>query len=86
MEGHAGTYIFIVLVAALKVIYMCCQMGIDNAEASVVENKPHCYTSFVSLKKKKKEYQMKKCAIHQKASYFYASSPDFNPKTKPSLP
>lgn len=54
MEGHAGTYIFIVLVAALKVFNMCCQMGVDNAEASVVENKPHCYASFVSLKKKKK--------------------------------
>lgn len=52
VEGHAGAYIFVVLVAALKVLNMCCQMGIDNAEASVVENKPHCYTSFVSLKKK----------------------------------
>lgn len=52
MEGHSGTDIFIVLVAALKVINMCCQMGIDNAETGVVENKPNCYSSFVSLKKR----------------------------------
>lgn len=67
MEGHSGTYVFIVLVAALKVINMCCQMGIDNAETSVVENKPNCYSSFVSLKKT--GYPMK-CGIHQKTSLF----------------
>lgn len=54
MEGHAGTYVFIVLVAPLKVFYVCCQMGVDDAEASVVENKPHCYASFVPLQKNNK--------------------------------
>lgn len=49
MEGHAGTYVFVVLVAALKVLHMCCEVRVDDAETGVVENKPHCHTSFVSL-------------------------------------
>lgn len=50
MEGHTSADVFVVLVAALKVLDVRCQVGVDNAEASVVENKPNCYASFVSLK------------------------------------
>lgn len=52
MESHAGTYVFVVLVAPFKVFYVCSQVGVDNAEAGVVEHKPHCYASFVPLRKK----------------------------------
>lgn len=52
MESHAGTYVFVVLVAPLKVFYVCSQVGVDDAEAGVVEHKPHCYASFVPLQKK----------------------------------
>lgn len=52
MESHAGTYVFVVLVAPLKVFYVSSQVGVDDAEAGVVEHKPHCYASFVPLQKK----------------------------------
>lgn len=55
MEGHAGTDVFVVLVAALKVFHVCSQMGVDDAEAGVVENKPHRHASFVPLKNMKHE-------------------------------
>lgn len=53
MEGHAGTYVLIVLVAALKVFNVRSQVRVDDAEAGVVENKPHCDASFVPLQENK---------------------------------
>lgn len=50
MEGHSGTDVSVVLIATLKVFDVGCQMGVDEAEAGVVENKPNSNTSFVPLK------------------------------------
>lgn len=49
VERHASADVLIVLVAALKVLHVRCQVRVDEAEAGVVENKPHRHTSFVSL-------------------------------------
>lgn len=51
MEGHAGTYVFIVLVAALKVVHMCSEVGVDDTETSVVKHKSYCHGSLVPLQK-----------------------------------
>lgn len=59
MEGHAGTYVLIVLVAALKVFDVRSQVRVDDAEAGVVENEPHCNASFVPLKEKKSKLKFK---------------------------
>lgn len=63
MEGHAGTYVLIVLVAALKVFDVRSQVRVDDAEAGVVENKPHCDASFVPLQENKKNKLKFKGAI-----------------------
>lgn len=67
VKGHAGAYVFIVLVASFKIFRMCSQVGVDNAETSVVKNKPHCHTTFVPLQNK----QMNKILQHQAASKDY---------------
>lgn len=59
MKGHPGTYVFIVLVAALKVFDVRSQVRVDDAEAGVVENEPHCHTTFVSLQQKTPQFKYK---------------------------
>lgn len=59
MKGHAGTDVFIVLVAALKVFDVRSQVRVDDAEAGVVENKPHGHTSLVPLQQKITCYKYK---------------------------
>lgn len=59
MKGHAGTYIFIVLVAPLKVFDMRSQVRVDDAEAGVVENEPYCHTAFVPLQQKMPQFKYK---------------------------
>lgn len=50
VEGHSGTDVSVVLVAAFKVFGMSRQVAVDDAEAGVVENKPDSDASFVPLK------------------------------------
>lgn len=66
MKGHTGTYIFIVLVAALEVFNMRSQVRVDDAEAGVVENEPHCHTSFVSLQQKMLSLKYKDSVVMSK--------------------
>lgn len=49
VEGHAGADVFVVLVAPLKVLHVCRQVGVDDAEAGVVENKADGHATFVPL-------------------------------------
>ena len=49
MESHAGTDVFVVLVPPLKVLDVGRQVGVDKAEAGVVEHKAHRHTSLVAL-------------------------------------
>ena len=49
VEGHACTDVFVVLVATLKVLHVGRQVRVNEAEAGVVENKPHGHTTFVPL-------------------------------------
>ena len=52
VKGHAGTDVLVVLVAALNVLHVRGEVGVDEAEAGVVEHKPHRYTSFVPLRER----------------------------------
>lgn len=49
VEAHARTDVFVVLIASLEVLYMRRQVGIDEAEAGVVEHEAHGHASFVTL-------------------------------------
>lgn len=54
-EAHPGTDILVILVSALKVFHVGSKVGIDNAEAGIVEDKPHGHTPLVTLQGRSKD-------------------------------
>jgi hypothetical protein len=50
-ELHSRTNVSVVLVPPLVLLCVGCQMGIDNADAGVVQLEPDRHSSFVTLLK-----------------------------------
>lgn len=48
-ETHPGADVLVVLVAALKVFHVSSEVGVDDAEAGIVEDEPDGDASLVSL-------------------------------------
>lgn len=48
-EAHPGTDVLVVLVAALKVLHVGSQVGVDHTEGGVVEHEPDGHTTLVAL-------------------------------------
>lgn len=49
VEAHAGTDVLVVLVPPLKVVHVGRQVGVDEAEAGVVEHEAHGHATLITL-------------------------------------
>lgn len=52
LKAHAGTDVLVVLIALLEVLHVGSQVGVDDAEAGIVEDEPDGHTALVALPKK----------------------------------
>jgi hypothetical protein len=53
-ESQSRANIVVILVTALVLLDVCCQVRVDKAEGGVVQLKPHCHPTLVALLVKKK--------------------------------
>jgi len=56
-ESQSRADIVVILVTALVLLDVCCQVRIDEAEGGIVQLKPHCHPTFVALLVKKIQYR-----------------------------